>query len=192
MATTPAASDRPHSDRVTFRPLDREDLPLMLRWLADPDVRPWYDEGELTPENIAAKYAPLIDGTEPTCGFIIVIGDVPAGYIQAYRVGDHPEYQRQVDVDPAAVGIDLFLGAPERRNRGWGAVVLRAFLDRIVFGEMGADLAAICPGPANTRAVRSYERAGFRAVKTVYVVDEEPGNTGHELVMLLERDAALD
>lgn len=189
MTTTPipATSDRPHPDRVAFRPLDRGDLPLLLRWLADPDVAAWYDEGELTPENIAAKYAPLIEGAEPTRGFIILIDDAPAGYIQAYALGDYPDYQQQLDVDPAAVGIDLFLGAPERRNRGWGAVVLRAFLDRVVFGEMGAELAAICPDPANARAVRSYERVGFRAVKTVHVVDDEPGNTGDELVLLLQR-----
>jgi aminoglycoside 6'-N-acetyltransferase len=185
---TTTVADRPIPDRVAFRPLSREDLPLMLRWLADPDVAAWYDEGELTAENIAAKYTPLIDGEEPTRGFVILIDAAPAGYIQAYILSDHPDYQRQIDVDPAAVGIDLFLGAPERRNRGWGAVVLRAFLDRVVFGEMDAVLAAICPDPANARAVRSYQKVGFRSVKTVHVVDDEPGNTGDELVMLLRRD----
>ena len=98
MTTT---ADRPHPDRVAFRPLEREDLPLLLRWLADPDVAAWYDEGELTPGNIAAKYTPLIDGDEPTRGYVIVIDDAPAGYIQAYVLGDHPDVALAESEDPS-------------------------------------------------------------------------------------------
>jgi RimJ/RimL family protein N-acetyltransferase len=48
----------------------------------------------------------------------------------------------------------------------------------------------IAPDPANARAVRCYEKVGFRPVRTVHVVDEDhPGNTGDELVMLLDRPA---
>ena len=182
--------DTPRPDRVAFRPIAGADLPALLRWLEDPDVHRWYDEGELTLANITARFMPVIDGSEPTRGFLIVIDGQPAGYIQAYAIGDHPDYQRQVDVDPRAVATDLFIGDAACRNRGWGAVVLAAFLDRVVFGEMGAALAMIAPDTANARAVRAYARAGFRWVKTVPVVDEEhPGNTGDEYVMLLRRGA---
>ncbi len=66
--------------------------------------------------------------------------------------------------------------------------MLRACLERLVFGEMEAPLAMIAPDPENARAVRSYEKAGFRPLKRVYVTDDDPGNTGWELVMLLERE----
>ena len=36
--------------------------------------------------------------------------------------------------------------------------------------------------------IYSYAKAGFRPVKTVYVTDDQPGNTGYELVMLLTRE----
>lgn len=171
--------------RIDFSPFTLDALPQMLVWLSDPDVRPWYDEGELTMENLARHYAPE-DGMHR---FLIVIDDRPVGYIQTYRVGNEPEYQRQIGVDPDAVATDLFIGDPGYRNRGWGSEVLRVFVDRIVFGQLGADVAMIAPDPANARAVRSYEKVGFRAIKTVYVVDEgSPGNTGDELVMLLHKD----
>jgi aminoglycoside 6'-N-acetyltransferase len=181
--------DTPRPDRVAFRSLAADDLHALLHWLADPDVHRWYDEGELTLANITARFTPAIDGSEPTHGFLIVIDGQPAGYIQAYAIGDHPDYQRQLDIDPRAVATDLFIGDAAFRNRGWGAVVLAAFLDRVVFREMGAALAMIAPDPANARAIRAYERAGFQWVKTVPVVDEEhPENTGDEYVMLLRRE----
>lgn len=180
-------TEHPRQDRVAFTPFDPHDaMPDLLRWLADPDVRQWYDEGEPTAENLTRRFAPDPD-TRP---FSITIDGHPVGYIQVYRLRDHPDYQRQINVDPDAVAVDLFIGEPDYRDRGWGSEILRACLDRVIFGEMDAPLAMIAPDPANHRAVRSYGKAGFRPVKTVYVVDEDnPGNTGKELVMLLSRES---
>lgn len=178
-------SQASRSDRIAFQPFDLEArLDDMIRWLGDPDVQPWYDEGELSEENIRRQFAPETGLNRYT----IVIDDQPVGYIQAYRVGNEPEYQKQIDVDPDAVATDLFIGEPGFRNAGWGTELLRVFHERIVFGEMGAELAMIGPSPENHRAVASYSKVGFRPVKSVYVVDESPGNTGTELIMLLTRE----
>lgn len=178
----------PHEDRISFRPVEfGRDLSDLMRWLADPDVRRWYDEGDLTEENTRERFS-----LEPTTRkFIIEIDGQPVGYIQVYRLADEEEYRRQVDVAPEAVATDLFIGEATFRDRGWGTAVLRASLRRIVFGEMDAPLAMIAPDPENLRAVRSYEKAGFRPIRTVYVFDERPENTGHELVMLLDRESFL-
>lgn len=178
-------TELPNSSSIRFDAFDlQQAMPNLLRWLADPDVRPWYDEGEVTPENLSERFA----GEPAVRQYTIAIEGEPAGYIQVYRLDHSPEYQRQVDVDPEAVAMDLFIGDPARRNRGWGTEVIRACLDRVIFGEMDAKLAMIAPDPKNARAVRSYEKAGFRQVKTVYVEDELPGNTGYELIMLLPRE----
>ena len=175
--------------RIAFRPLDGADLPDMQRWLADPDVAIWWREYDLSLDALVGKYQPMIDGAEPVRGFVIVIDGQPVGFIQAYRIGDHPDYQRQLAVDPEAVATDLFIGNAAWRDRGWGTAALRVFLDRVVFGEMGTGLAVIAPEPANARAIRVYERVGFRWGKTVPVVDEDdPAKTNEECVMLLRRD----
>ncbi|MGN6032732.1 MAG: GNAT family N-acetyltransferase [Thermomicrobiales bacterium] len=178
--------------RIAFRPLADDDPRQMLGWLADPDVSPWYGEGELTLVNLQARYAAIIGGTDTTRGFIIRIDGQDAGYIQCYWLADEPDYARQLALpapfDTGTTGTDLFIGDPAFRNRGWGTPVLVAFHREIVFGAMDARAAVIAPEPGNLRAVKTYERAGFRWLKTVAVVDENhPENTGDEYVMVQTR-----
>ena len=135
-------------------------MPLMLAWLSDPDVSPWYNEGALTIENLTAKYRGPVEGTELTRPFIVTVDEVDAGYIQAYVIDDHPEYARQLDLPAGAVGTDLFLGDPDLRGQGWGIPVLRAFHRRIVFGEMEATLAVIAPSPATLGRSMSMRAGG--------------------------------
>jgi len=178
--------------RIAFRPLADDDPRQMLRWLADPDVSPWYGEGEPTLVNLQARYAAIIGGTDTTRGYIIRIDGQDAGYIQCYWLADEPDYARQLDLPrlfaARTTGTDLFIGEPAFRNRGWGAPVLVAFHREIVFGALNARAAIIAPEPGNIRAVKTYERAGFRWLKTVSVVDaNHPENTGDEYVMVQTR-----
>jgi RimJ/RimL family protein N-acetyltransferase len=168
----------------TFRPLSFADMPTMSRWLSDPVVAEWYEEGGTDIGHLTGKYRDMLEGREPTKGYIAMCDGVEIGYIQAVPIDSFPDYARQLDVQPGAVGIDLFLGEPAYRGRGIGSAMLREFTDRIVFGEMHAPIAIIGPSPENTRAVRSYEKAGFTYLKTVSVIDEEePYNSGEEYIM---------
>lgn len=181
---------RDANDVVTFRQVVDDDVPTLKRWLEDPDVAPWYQEDSTELDALRNSYGTIIRGEEPTRAFVIQIDGREAGYIQCYMIDDHPDYARQIQVDPGSVGIDLFIGEPDARNRGLGARVLRAFLDRIVFGEMAAEVAVIAPSPANARAIRAYERAGFTWQKTAYIHDpESPANTGDEYVMRLTSES---
>lgn len=182
----------PSESSISFRPLANDDLPLLLRWLGDPDVSPWYEEGALTLANIQSKYAPRILGTDTTRAFVIEMDSQKVSYIQCYWIADEPDYARQLALppmpEPGAVGTDLFIGEEAFRNRGWGTPILRAFHRQIVFGEMQASVAIIAPSPDNHRAIRVYEKLGFRWLKTVSIVDDDhEENSGPEYVMLLTR-----
>ena len=179
------------SENIAFRALVHDDLVLLKRWLEDPDVAPWYETDSTELEALREEYTAALRGEGPDRCFIIRIDGEDAGYIQAYVIDDHPAYARQLQVDPGAVGIDLFIGEPAMRNRGLGAQVIGAFLRQVVFGEMGAEVAIIAPEPGNARAVRAYEKVGFVWQKTVHIVDESPANTGDEYVMRLTREAFL-
>ena len=177
---------------IAFRPLTETDIPMLKRWLEDPDVAPWYEEDSLELGYLVEEYGAIIRGEEAMLAFVIQVDEQDAGYIQCYVIDDDPDYARQIDVDPGAVGIDLFLGEPWARNRGYGSLAIRELLRKVVFGEMDADVAIIAPEPGNARAIRAYEKVGFAWQKTVYIHDPgSPANTGDEYVMRLTRKAFL-
>ncbi len=137
-----------------FRPMTPADLPLIRRWVTEPHVREWW--GDPT-----EQYA-LVSGDldEPAMDQYVVSTDgTDFGYIQCYDLtawnsgfGTHPEGTR---------GIDLFIGEPDMIEQGHGSAFIRAFAD--------ARLAS--PDPANHRAVRAYEKAGFTKVGMVDTPD---------------------
>ncbi len=171
------------SQPIEFRPLAMEDLPLLRRWLRAPHVRQWWYDAAETIDQVRARYAPRIAGGDPTRSFIIEHGGRAIGYIQTYRIRDYPEYDRHVCAPEDCAGIDLFIGEPEMVGRGIGTRVVAAFLRSLVFANAAIGSCAIGPEQGNRRAIRAYEKAGFRYWKTIVV----PGETAPEYLMLLTR-----
>lgn len=167
---------------IRFRPLALDDLDLMYRWLSAPHVQQWWSDAR-TPEDIRAKYAPRIGGKDATRSFTIRLDERPIGYIQFYRMADYPDYNRYIGAPSDCAGVDLFIGEAELVGHGLGTRVMVAFLQSIVFADPAIASCAICPDEANRRAIRVYEKAGFRHSKTVAV----PGEPHPEYVMLMTR-----
>jgi aminoglycoside 6'-N-acetyltransferase-1b/aminoglycoside 6'-N-acetyltransferase-2 len=173
------------SEDITFRPLAAGDMPQLHRWLNNPLVAKWYGLGvENVPfptlEQIETNYLPRVRGEKPTYCYIMRLGEREFGYVQTYKVGSYPEYAAVIDVDREAWGIDIFIGEDDCRGRGLGTAALRLFVERLVFNRPGGETAVIAPNPENHRAIRSYEKAGFEHLKTVYVEMEND----HEYVMI--------
>jgi RimJ/RimL family protein N-acetyltransferase len=176
MTGNPASDPSERLDPATigFRRLVADDLSLMYRWLQQPAILEWW-WGGVPPAYAAveAKYSARIRGEEPTDPYLILSDDQPIGYIQAYMIADHPEYAAQIAADADAAGVDLFIGAMAYLHRGLGSHILRSFLREIVFGTMGAGSCIIGPDERNAIAIRAYEKAGFRYLKTVHIPDED-------------------
>lgn len=137
---------------------------------------------------MASLYAPVIAGDDPSRAFVILIEGIAAGYVQAVPIDAFPAYAAQLRLEAGAVGVDLYIGEAAFRGRGLGALTLRRFTEGVVFGALQAPLAVIGPDPANRRAVRCYEKAGFAWIKTVEVIDEDsPHNSGTEYLMICRR-----
>jgi RimJ/RimL family protein N-acetyltransferase len=172
------------ASRIAFRPLDREDLGLLHRWLNTDFVMEWWGNQGNSFEDVVAEYAPGIAGNSPTRGYVILYGDASIGYIQTYMLRDYPDYSVHMGVDEDTAGVDLFIGEREYLHRGLGSSILRTFLAEIVFGTMGAGSCTIDPEPDNTVAIRAYEKAGFRYLKTVQV----PAEAHPSYLMQIKRD----
>lgn len=162
---------------ISFRNLVESDLPQMQAWLAADHVAKWYpidDVPRPSLDLVRRHYLPMIRGEEPTHPYLILFDGAPAGFIQTYLIGDHPQYAAAVQVSEGAAGVDLFIGDPTLIHRGLGPGILRRFLRELVFTTIGATECIIGPQPQNASAIRAYEKAGFRHLKTVKV----PGSPG--------------
>jgi RimJ/RimL family protein N-acetyltransferase len=162
------------SKDITFRLLAEDDLPLLHRWLNNPDVARWYGLGIEnktfpTAEEVRENYLPRIRGEFPTLCYIMCSGERAFGFVQCYRTGDYPEYAEMINVDPDAWGIDIFIGEDGFRGRGFGTEALGLFVEQVIFSRPGVQTAIIAPNPENRRAIRSYEKAGFMHSHTVWV-----------------------
>ncbi len=80
------------------------------------------------------------------------------------------------------LGIDQFLGDGERLDRGLGTAIVSQFAARL-FEDPSVTEIRLDPRPDNLRAIRCYEKAGFRAVGPITTPD------GPALWMILERGA---
>lgn len=155
---------------VSLRPLgnNEADYRLLARWLTDERVLAFY-EGRDNPfpyARVVEQYGPCALGEDEVAPYLILEAGTPVGYLQYYSVADDSlaEYDLPADLPDRLYGIDLFIGEPDRWGRGIGAAALRATV-RHIFDVHRADAVIIDPHVDNVRAIRSYEKAGFRRVK---------------------------
>ena len=144
--------------RYGFRPVTRADLPLLAGWLAEPHVAQWWDDPLEGLKSIEGHIDSI--SVEP---FIVELNGKPIGYIQSYdpHLEDGHPYQ---DQPYGTMGIDVSIGDPALVGIGHGSAIIRQFVDTL-FAE-GTPRVVIDPDPANIRAIRAYEKAGFRAFDT--------------------------
>jgi aminoglycoside 6'-N-acetyltransferase len=146
------------AQRYGFRPVTTADLPIIAAWLAEPHLAAWWGDVDAEIAEIAAHI-----GSVSVAPFIIELDGTPIGYLQSYdphREDGHP-YQ---DQPLGTLGVDLSIGPPERLGQGHGSASLRQFVDELF--ERGVRRVVIDPDPANARAIRAYEKAGFRPFDT--------------------------
>jgi RimJ/RimL family protein N-acetyltransferase len=170
-------------DKITFRSLQIADLELMLSWLNSPHVSRWYGSGNYTYQQVFEKYAPRIRSEVPVRSFLILYADSPIGYIQTYRISDHPEYNAGIGADDQTAGVDLFIGEADYLHQGYGTAALRKFLLEIIFADESFTSCLVGPEPANKAAIRCYEKVGFNFWKTIHV----PGEPENEYLMRISR-----
>jgi aminoglycoside 6'-N-acetyltransferase-1b len=173
---------RARSD-IVFRPLTTSDLPLLHEWLARPHVAEWW--GRLpSAEELEGEFIPANEGSVVLQCYLAILDDEPVGFMQSYVPAlCHDDGWWLDEHDPGVRGIDLFLANAEQLGRGLGSAMVRAFVARL-FDDATVARVQIDPSPDNLRAIRCYERAGFRAVGEVDTPD------GCALLMYLERPQA--
>jgi aminoglycoside 6'-N-acetyltransferase len=151
---------------ISFRPITPEDVPQIVRWLREEDVtRWWWDIAGKSDAELADEWiTKALNVEHKEFRYIIVVDGNEIGNIQVSPLSNYPDCQAEVDI-PNAAGVDVFIGEPEWRDRGIGSAMVRQFVDEIVFAMPGIETCTIDPDPENKRAIRAYEKAGYRYVR---------------------------
>jgi aminoglycoside 6'-N-acetyltransferase len=154
------------AEELTLRPLQPGDAPALLRILQTPEVARWWDAPD--------PGFPLTDDPESVRLTIVVEGAV-AGLVQYWEETD-PKYRH--------AAVDVFLD-PALHDHGLGTEAVRRVV-QLLIGERGHHRITIDPAAANARAIRAYEKVGFRAVGTLRQWERDVGGGGWHDGLLME------
>ena len=146
-----------------FRPMTTADLVSVRRRLANAHVSEWWGD----PQEQFALVSGDLDHRSMQ-QFVVELGAYPFAYLQCYDPAAWPNHGFG-DLPIGAHGIDQFIGEVDMIGRGHGSALIRVFVDDLL--TAGTPRVVTDPDPANTRAIRAYEKAGFRQERPVTTPD---------------------
>ena len=170
---------------------DPSDYELIVRWRNEPHVREWWDPDDppMTLASAIEEYRADTREGSPATACILERGNEPIGFLQFFRWSDEPSDAEVlgISLEEDAWGLDLFIGEPSHVGSGVGPRVID-LLCRFLFEERSASSVALVAAQDNARALRAYEKAGFRRVQAVLDTDVKEGRRVES--WLLVRDAS--
>lgn len=148
---------------LTIRQAVLDHVPHLARWDRDPDVIACDGaEADADAASAAAYWAEEIAAnSHVSCHYVAEVNSRPIGAMQVIDPHLEPSHYWG-DIDPNLRAIDIWIGAPEDRNQGHGAAMMRAII-AACFADPAVTAIIIDPLATNTNAIRFYQRLGFRS-----------------------------
>ena len=162
----------PSETIVTFRPLHEADIPLLHDWLHRPHIIEWWGGDDAAPSRIKTreKYLPRIFDATSVSAYIALVDSRPIGFAQSYVALGVGGGWWEDETDPGVRGIDQFLCDGNSLGQGLGTRMVTSFV-RMLFSQPGVTRVQTDPSPNNARAIRCYEKSGFRRLRIVVTPD---------------------
>ena len=152
---------------MSLRAAGQSDVPALTAILAEPEVALWWS-GDPPAESARS----LVESGDAEAFVIQLDGDT-IGCVQCYEEAD-PDYRH--------AGLDVFL-ASAFQGKGLGSEALRV-LARHLFVERGHHRLVIDPRADNRRAIRAYERVGFRRVGVMRSYERGADGAWHDGLLM--------
>lgn len=172
---------------ISFRDLTLADLSDMVRWHRAPHATQWFHGEALDLAEAERRYAPRVTGETPTRMWVVELDGTAVGYVQAYPVGDYPDYAAKT-ADPVAVGFDYLIGDAELVGKGLGTRMIWEFLRDVAAPTYpSAPRFLASPSHRNKASLRVLEKCGFTQglwIDEVSGTDDQPDT---EIVCTLDR-----
>ncbi|MEI2665404.1 GNAT family N-acetyltransferase [Rossellomorea sp. LJF3] len=150
------------NESLRVREMESKDAQLLAKWLSDPRVLEFY-EGRDQSFDLNKVKKVFFDDEEDEIKCIVEFGEAEVGYIQFYEVDDETKKEYGYG-DETIFGTDQFVGEPEYWNTGIGTKLVTGMVDFLT-REKKADLIVMDPQSRNKRAIKCYEKCGFKKMK---------------------------
>ena len=161
------------NEKLSVRPLEQKDDFLLVKWLSDPIVLEFY-EGRDNVFDLHKVREKFYNDENGVVRCIVEFDKIPIGYIQYYQVdNDERKLYGYANVTDIIYGMDQFIGEVAYWNKGFGTLLVKSMVDFLV-EQNQADRVVMDPQTWNERAIRCYEKCGFKKVKLL------PKNELHE------------
>lgn len=153
-------------DGLEVRALTEADAPLIAKWLSDPQVLAYY-EGRDNPHDLKKVKEHFYEERDGMSQCIFSYKGQDIGYIQFYILSDYElglyGYSNDSKRNEIMYGMDQFIGETEYWNQGIGTLLVRLTCEYLV--SLGADVIVMDPQTWNHRALRVYEKCGFKKIR---------------------------
>jgi aminoglycoside 6'-N-acetyltransferase len=156
-----------HGTATVLRPVRPEDADALAAILAEPDIARWW--GRYDAERVRSE---LIGGDHSVVFAIEIDGEV-VGSVQ-YFEEPAPDYRH--------ASIDVFIGT-KWHGQGLGTDAVRT-LARYLIHDKGHHRLAIDPAVANERAIKTYQRVGFKPVGVMRSYERDADGQWHDCLLM--------
>ena len=167
-----------HGTATTLRPVTGDDVSRLAAILTHPAVARWwpgYDEERVRAELVDA------DGTV-VFAIEVATGDAAGGTGGEAVVVGAVMFTEETSPDYRHASIDVFLDS-DWHGRGLGTDAVRT-VARYLVHDRGHHRLAIDPAVENARAIRTYERIGFRRVGVARRYERGGDGTWHDCLLM--------
>lgn len=148
---------------ITLRHLQEKDKELLVKWLTNSLVLQYY-EGRDNPHHLDQVEGKFYRRKDEATRCIVAYKGITIGYAQYYKVNpetsDITDYFEKENV----YGMDQFIGETNYWNKGIGEKLVTSMVT-FLLTEKHANTIIMDPQMTNERAIRCYEKCGFKKIR---------------------------
>ncbi|MBM7693917.1 aminoglycoside 6'-N-acetyltransferase [Peribacillus deserti] len=160
------------SGKITVRTLQLKDKNMLVKWLSDLSVLKYY-EGRDNPFDLNKVSQKFYGRSIEHTGCIVEYNKKEIGYIQFYPLSIDAKNQFGYQEHEIIFGMDQFIGETDYWNKGIGRLLVQSMANFLIKHKNACRI-VMDPQTWNARAIKCYEKAGFKKVKLL------PKNELHE------------
>lgn len=153
---------------ISFRKLldSNEDFALMHKWCKNKYIYEWFEQRELSLNEITTKYKNKLKNKEQEL-FIIKCNQIDIGFTQIYKF-ENDNNIKNIERYKNIYEFDIFIGEEEYLFKGIGSSIIRK-INNMIYSNYKADAIILRPFKRNIRAIKCYEKCNYK------IIDEYKG-----------------